>query len=346
MGEHHCTNMLLPVLIALIGVAHCSPFDAIVSHVNSHPNATWTATSPDRFGSLEDVKTVCGTFLRGQPNYTEHNWPIFEASEGYTAVPELADGLDLRTAFPKCPVIAKVRDQSACGSCWAFGSTETFEGRRCIAKGQNIEFSSDDTAGCCNLLSFQCGLSMGCGGGQPDSALNWMSKTGVVTGGDSQDIGSGSSCKPYEFKACAHHVPATSKYPACPTSEYKISCKKSCSEAKYTKAYADDKTNGGTVTRASSVAAMVSALAKGPLSVAITVYGDFPTYKSGVYKHVSGSALGGHAVSIIGYGTESGEDYWLVKNSWNDQWGDGGTIKMAKGSNECGIESDATAIDF
>jgi cathepsin B len=35
-----------------------------------------------------------------------------------------------------------------------------------------------------------------------------------------------------------------------------------------------------------------------------------------------------------------------VKNSWNEQWGDGGTFKIAKGHNECGIEEDATVIDF
>jgi cathepsin B len=49
----------------------------------------------------------------------------------------------------------------------------------------------------------------------------------------------------------------------------------------------------------------------GPLSVAFTVYGDFPTYKSGVYKHVSGSALGGHAVEMVGWGVDPvGGDYW------------------------------------
>ena len=49
----------------------------------------------------------------------------------------------------------------------------------------------------------------------------------------------------------------------------------------------------------------MTALQKGPLSVAFTVYADFPTYKSGVYKHVSGAALGGHAVEVIGYGTDA-----------------------------------------
>ena len=44
----------------------------------------------------------------------------------------------------------------------------------------------------------------------------------------------------------------------------------------------------------------------------------------GVYRHTSGSVLGGHAVKILGYGVENGEKYWLVANSWNPDWGDAG----------------------
>ena len=68
------------------------------------------------------------------------------------------------------------------------GSTESFEDRRCIATGEDVEFSTEDTASCCR--SFACGFSMGCNGGQPSAALQWMASTGVVTGGDYPDIGS------------------------------------------------------------------------------------------------------------------------------------------------------------
>jgi len=77
--------------------------------------------------------------------------------------------------------------------------------------------------------------------------------------------------------------------------------------------------------------------------MAFTVYEDFPTYKSGVYKHVSGSQLGGHAVRLLGWGVENGEDYWLIANSWNEEWGNGGTFKIARGNNECGIEGNIQA---
>jgi cathepsin B len=44
----------------------------------------------------------------------------------------------------------------------------------------------------------------------------------------------------------------------------------------------------------------------GPVEAAFEVYSDFLTYRSGVYRHVSGSFLGGHAIKIIGWGNENG----------------------------------------
>merc|ERR1712028_206516 len=175
-----------------------------------------------------------------------------------------------------------------------------------------------------------------------------MASTGVVSGGDYSAEATGKSCQPYGFAPCAHHVPASAKYPACPSAEYRMKCSRKCTDKKFAGTMASDRQKGKKAFSSESVKQMQAALQDGGTpSVAFTVYADFETYKSGVYKHTTGSALGGHAVSIIGYGTDAtAGDYWIVKNSWNDQWGDGGTIKMAKGTNECGIEGDATAIDF
>jgi cathepsin B len=49
--------------------------------------------------------------------------------------------------------------------------------------------------------------------------------------------------------------------------------------------------------------------------------------------------MGGHAMRILGWGTEKGEDYWLVTNSWSPQWGLKGFFKIRRGTNECGIET-------
>jgi len=49
---------------------------------------------------------------------------------------------------------------------------------------------------------------------------------------------------------------------------------------------------------------------------------------------------------MVGWGVENNQNYWLVKNSWNEQWGDGGFFKILRGHDECGIEDDVTGIDF
>ena len=77
----------------------------------------------------------------------------------------------------------------------------------------------------------------------------------------------------------------------------------------------------------------------GPVEAVFTVYEDFYQYTSGVYSHVAGSAAGGHAVKIIGWGVDNGVKYWLCANSWGKSWGENGFFRIKRGTNECGIES-------
>lgn len=64
---------------------------------------------------------------------------------------------------------------------------------------------------------------------------------------------------------------------------------------------------------------------------------------AGVYQHVAGSALGGHAIRILGWGVENGTPYWFIANSWNSDWGDNGYFRILQGKDECGIESSISA---
>jgi cathepsin B len=333
------------VLLALCAVGANAFLDTpvhdskLIAEINSKAT-TWTAGPSARFENktLNDVKTLCGTIM-GEKAFKLPEKPGSNYENILADIPSDWDG---RTAFPKCAdVIGHIRDQSSCGSCWAFGSTEAFNDRRCVKTGDTTLMSPEDTAACCGFL--QC-FSMGCGGGHPGAAWNWFKSTGVVTGGDFADMGKTDTCLPYSLKPCAHHVNST-KYQPCPSSEYPTpQCAKKCSNTGYSKDYASDKNKAAQSYSLSGVAKIQSDMMQyGSVTGAFTVYADFPSYKSGVYKHVSGSMLGGHAIKIMGWGVENGEDYWLVANSWNEQWGDNGYFKIARGTNECGIEGTISA---
>merc|ERR1711879_789958 len=84
----------------------------------------------------------------------------------------------------------------------------------------------------------------------------------------------------------------------------------------------------------------------GPIAVAIDAsWPSFRFYQSGVYYEPScknGVDDLDHAVLAVGYGTEMGQDYYLVKNSWSTYWGDQGYIKMSRNrDNNCGIATQA-----
>ncbi|EER01485.1 cathepsin B, putative, partial [Perkinsus marinus ATCC 50983] len=147
-------------------------------------------------------------------------------------------------------------------------------------------------------------------------------------------------CWPYDFPPCAHHINDT-KYPKCPKGLYPTpNCVEQCHNPKYTTTLRDDRhfMLESSPYHYSVNDAKNAIRTDGPVSASFTVYEDFLAYRSGVYKHTSGSYLGGHAVKIIGWGEKSGQAYWLAVNSWNEDWGDHGLFKIALGN--CGIDDD------
>ena len=91
-----------------------------------------------------------------------------------------------------------------------------------------------------------------------------------------------------------------------------------------------------------TVEALMEALVYQPVSVAIEAdQRTFQLYKEGVYDDPECGNKLDHGVAAVGYGTEDGVDYFLVRNSWGETWGDSGYIKMARQSETingtCGI---------
>lgn len=325
------------LLVSLLAVAVLARFEkkvfldfkTIIDHVNS-VQKSWTAGHNEYFDGM-DLETIKG--LMGTLETPEHlKLPVKDIEPAN----DIPDEFLSSKAWPNCESIQEVRDQSTCGSCWAFGAVETISDRICIASGQKLQvrISAEDMLSCCGI---SCG--QGCNGGYPSGAMNHWKKTGIVTG---WLYNTSNWCYPYEFAPCDHHT--TGKYGPCGASKPTPKCVAKCVDG-YSGEYSTDKWTAESVYSVPSQVAKIQTeiMTHGPIEVAFTVYNDFLTYKSGVYHHTTGSALGGHAVKMVGWGVEDGTPYWLIANSWNEGWGDKGFFKIRRGNNECGIEGQGVA---
>jgi len=297
----------------------------MIKYINSL-HTTWTAGPSKRFEGLQlkHVKHLCGAWTEKKSTR-----PV---ATHYKKGLKLPDTFDARVQWGSvCPSVSEVRDQGACGSCWAFGAAEAMTDRVCIASNgtTTVDLSAEDLTSCCDA----CGD--GCNGGYPGSAWDYFQSTGLVTGGP---YNSKQGCYPYQVPACDHHV--VGKLQPCGDEQPTPQCSQQCQNGAV---WASDKHFSKSSYSVPSDQIQQEIFTYGPVEGAFTVYEDFVNYKSGVYKHVTGGELGGHAIKILGWGTENGQDYWLVANSWNPDWGDNGYFKIARGSDECGIEDGVVA---
>nr|ACN43674.1 cathepsin L [Paralichthys olivaceus] len=201
--------------------------------------------------------------------------------------------------------VTPVKNQGSCGSCWSFSSTGALEGQNFRKTGRLVSLSEQELVDCSGNYG-----NYGCNGGWMDNAFRYIVNKGGIHTEDSY---------PYEGQVGQ--------------------CRANYGEIGATCTGYYDIPSGNEHALKEAVATF------GPVSVAIHASDQsFQLYHSGVYNnpYCSGTALD-HAVLIVGYGTEYGQDYWLVKNSWGPAWGDQGYIKMSRNRyNQCGIASAAS----
>jgi cathepsin L len=195
-------------------------------------------------------------------------------------------------------VVTPVKNQQQCGSCWAFSATGSMEGQHALKTGKLVSLSESQIVDCAKQDN-------GCGGGWMDDAFTYV----IASKG----------------------IEPEKDYPYVPLDEpctYNVT-----EEAATFTGFHDVK--GGEAGLKKAVATV------GPVSVAIDAsWPDFQLYKSGVYYNPDCSTTNlDHGVLAVGYGTtQNGTDYWIVKNSWGDTWGNKGYIWMARNrNNNCGI---------
>merc|ERR1711988_1605016 len=179
---------------------------------------------------------------------------------------DLPDEIDWSTQSAVSPV----KDQGSCGSCWAFSTVGSLEGRAAIATGNLQQFSEQQFVDCDKDFGDQ-----GCNGGLMDNAFKYlMQSKGACTEDSYGYKGSAGSC---QIDSCTIGL-----------------------EASKVTGYKDV---------AADADSLKEAVAEGPVSV--------------------------------GYGTDGGNDYWKVKNSWGSSFGENGYIRMIRGTKgatgECGI---------
>lgn len=219
--------------------------------------------------------------------------------------PDSVDWRDLGAVTP-------VKNQGQCGSCWAFSTTGSLEGAHFRLTKKLVSLSEQQLVDCSGKYHNE-----GCNGGLMDNAFQYVKDNGGLDTEESY---------PYHAHAEKCHFK-------------KQNVGSTCSGFM-------DITSGDEDALREAVATV------GPVSVAIDATEEkFMLYKDGIF--VDDGCKNGqddldHGVLVVGYGTNTtsnGEqkDYWIVKNSWGPEWGEGGFIRMARNlNNMCGVATSAS----
>jgi len=200
--------------------------------------------------------------------------------------------------------VTPVKMQGQCGCCWTFASTGAIEAQYFKKFRQLLSFSEEEFVECVTEYA-------GCGGGDVTTAFDYVSKIGGLATETS-----------YPFTA------QDGMYGSCKTA--------STPQVKFNVTYTYLETDAQLLTALASV---------GPIPVAVAVADNFMLYSSGVMD--PGANCGppadvNHAVLLVGYGVDpvTLQTYWLLKNSWDTDWGEAGYFRVLRSvTNSCGIST-------
>jgi cathepsin F len=195
--------------------------------------------------------------------------------------------------------VGPVKDQGSCGSCWAFSTVGNLEGLNYIKNKQLVQYSEQQLVDCDKKDS-------GCNGGLMENAFNYLKEAGGIM-------------KQSDYKY-------TARDGTCKFSKTKVALQ----ITGYKSAASQDEEE------------IKSFLySTGPLAIAINA-DPLQFYNGGIIDEDSSSCDPqglNHGVTLVGYGSENGSDYWVIKNSWGTGWGEEGYFRMARGKGTCGVNT-------
>mmetsp|Transcript_35548 Transcript_35548/g.113501 ORF Transcript_35548/g.113501 Transcript_35548/m.113501 type:complete len:286 (-) Transcript_35548:208-1065(-) len=214
-----------------------------------------------------------------------------------TAVP---DSFDARQKWPQC-FTSPIYNMGNCTASWAVASASALSNRFCVSDPSTY---SELMLSPQQLLSCDT-MNRGCNGGDIDSAWNYLEREGLVS----------EICFPYQADST-------------------VSCQSRCSKETPLKASTHCMLNG-------EAAVKKEIFLNGPVVAPIFLVDDFLVYRGGLYKEMpTATQLTSndgrrnrivHAVKILGWGALNGKNYWLIENSWGEDWGEHGYAKVVRG---------------
>jgi cathepsin L len=247
----------------------------------------------------EEFRSMLGYKL--QPKRDESR--IYRPAKPTEALPA---SIDWRTAG----IISPVKDQGQCGSCWSFATAESIETYFAMATNNLVELSEQQVLDCTQNPN-QCGGTGGCGGATTELGFGQIISQGGILSEWQYPYKSyfGTTGFVCEYAVLGNSYVSVENFKNLPTNEYDP---------------------------------IITALATvGPLAISVDA-SAWSKYESGVFNGCNQTYPDlDHAVQLVGYGTDNstGQDYWIVRNSWTPLWGEHGFIRLYRTSSiQCGTD--------
>lgn len=263
-----------------------------------------------KFSDMEESEFKSRYLMKNPITPEQYKSAVVRTSKVETVSKRMVDSAPDAWNWVDHGAVTPVKNQGACGSCWAFSTTGNVEGQWFLAKKQLVALSEQNLVDCDHTCDPKDTTSCdaGCNGGLMWNAMEYIIKNGGIdTEASYPYLGVDSTCA-YKNATKGAYITSWKMLP----------------------------------TKEDELAAWLSA--NGPVSVAINAEW-LQFYMGGISDPMWCNPQNlDHGVLLVGYGTGKTmfgtvKKYWIVKNSWGGSWGESGYFRIARGSDKCGIAS-------